>query len=207
MIVVSILLAFAIDTWWDDRGRRAEEQVLIVDLEAEFRTNLHALDSIIARHRGFPPRITFLESATADQVRGTPADSTELFQAAMASASTFDAQTGTLDGAITSGKLALLSDTSLRRMVASWRGELDDAREQGAVLMRSSEQVLYRLSRHGGPWIGVPKMTSDDLLGIRGDDELMGFVRVKLLWGFYYQQHLQSMADLTQEILTSLEGH
>lgn len=184
LIVISILMAFAIDTWWDDRGRRAEEQELIVDLEAELRTNLQALDSIIARHEAFPARMAFLESATVDQVRGIPADR-----------------------AIASGKLALLSDPSLRSMLTSWRGELDDAKEQGAVLIRSSEQVLYGLSRHGGPWIGGPHMTSDDLLGIRADDELMGLVRVKLSWDYFYQQHLQNMADLTQEILRSLEDH
>ena len=35
-IVVSILLAFAIDAWWDDRQERIEEREVLLGLKSEF---------------------------------------------------------------------------------------------------------------------------------------------------------------------------
>ena len=35
-IVVSILLAFAIDAWWEERQERTEEQQILLDLADEF---------------------------------------------------------------------------------------------------------------------------------------------------------------------------
>lgn len=100
----------------------------------------------------------------------------------------------------------MLSSPDSRRLLLAWRGELDDAREQGATLVRACEQVLYRISRHGGPWLGGPIMTGEDLLGLRRDDELMGLVRVKLGYSVFYIEQLEMMSDLNRQILASLEG-
>ena len=43
-IVMSILLAFAIDAWWGNRQDRAEEQRISVSLKAEFEQNLELID-------------------------------------------------------------------------------------------------------------------------------------------------------------------
>ena len=43
-IVGSILLAFAIDAWWDDRQDRAAEQRIFVGLKSEFEENLRLIE-------------------------------------------------------------------------------------------------------------------------------------------------------------------
>ena len=42
-IVISILLAFAIEAWWDDRKDRIKEEELLVSLAAEIQGNLVGL--------------------------------------------------------------------------------------------------------------------------------------------------------------------
>lgn len=49
-IVVSILLAFAIDAWWEDRGERIDEQVIITELSAEFSTAEAQIIELVADH-------------------------------------------------------------------------------------------------------------------------------------------------------------
>ena len=43
-IVLSILLAFAIDAWWQFRGDREAEQVVLANLLVEFKRNRVELD-------------------------------------------------------------------------------------------------------------------------------------------------------------------
>lgn len=49
-IVVSILLAFAIDAWWEQRGEHADEQVIISELSAEFSVAEAQIIDLIADH-------------------------------------------------------------------------------------------------------------------------------------------------------------
>ena len=41
-VVVSILLAFAIDAWWDERKERDDERDVLLALKAEFEANAQA---------------------------------------------------------------------------------------------------------------------------------------------------------------------
>jgi hypothetical protein len=50
-IVLSILLAFAIDAWWEDRGDRQTELLLLQRLKADFSEINVAIRMIEAEHR------------------------------------------------------------------------------------------------------------------------------------------------------------
>lgn len=73
VIVASILLAFAIDAWWDQRKETREEQVALQDLAEELRQNLTAIDNIwLDRHlRYFNSGVVVLRA-----IHGLPADHT-----------------------------------------------------------------------------------------------------------------------------------
>jgi hypothetical protein len=47
-IVGSILLAFAIDAWWEDRQIRVEEQQVLLGLQEEFLANHEVLSQDLA---------------------------------------------------------------------------------------------------------------------------------------------------------------
>ena len=50
-IVTSILLAFAIDAWWDNRHERTEERRILESLKAEFLSNAELIPSYIEGHQ------------------------------------------------------------------------------------------------------------------------------------------------------------
>ena len=50
-IVLSILLAFAIDAWWEDRSDQQAEQLLFQRLKADFTEIREAICSLKAEHQ------------------------------------------------------------------------------------------------------------------------------------------------------------
>ena len=50
LIVASILLAFALDSWWDERKDRAEEAEILHGLQQEFLLNRSLLQSRVDQH-------------------------------------------------------------------------------------------------------------------------------------------------------------
>ena len=49
-IVVSILLAFAIDAWWNEQQERAEEREVLESLYVEFEANREEAAAVISFH-------------------------------------------------------------------------------------------------------------------------------------------------------------
>jgi len=51
VIAASILLAFAIDAWWEERGERKAEVVLLERLRADYTEIQSALNLVESKHR------------------------------------------------------------------------------------------------------------------------------------------------------------
>lgn len=149
VIVVSILLAFALDAWWDSRGQRQEEIQVLENLRSEFQAAGSQLDRyLIVDQTTLTSIEAILGSAQAAFAAGEA-------QAAVATvdlartliAPTFDPRTGTLDGLLASGRLGILSNENLRRRLAAWPGLLADAAEEetrsDALIRDLMEPILW----------------------------------------------------------------
>jgi len=132
-IITSILLAFSIDTWWDERQERGEEADIVADLLAEFRENRELLQESIRLHA------RYRDAAKQLSERGVVADEIDPKEAARVAFNvfqayqTFHSKSGVLDSVLTSGKLDLLSDDQLRALLSSWPRALAELTEQEAV--------------------------------------------------------------------------
>ena len=149
-IVVSILLAFAIDAWWDDRRERIEEREVLIGLKSEFsryrddlaisieiQTNvlLSTSDLVVATRRGF------WESEVHS------------FDTALVSLSdpkSHDFGGGVLDALISSGRLEIISDNDLRVKLATWSEVFNEIRDdENRNMAFISDQVYpYMLRWH-----------------------------------------------------------
>lgn len=133
LIVVSILLAFAIDAAWDGReeGRRGGE--LIAALHADFTRNQELLASARAAHESYRQAAQdFLALATPGSPRPGAAipDATLI---GLVSWYTYDPALGSLHSAIASGQLALIRDADLRVALAGWIDSVEDLNELETV--------------------------------------------------------------------------
>ncbi len=144
IIVVSILLAFWIQAWWDDRQESIEEQSLLRQLKSEFEENAVLLADKRAGHEA--ARVAGLRLLS---VMGPDAEVEELGIESARNAlitilllRTFDPGTGALSTVISSGKLDLISSEELRTDLASWPARYQDISEDEQWLVAMSQDRL-----------------------------------------------------------------
>lgn len=137
-IVGSILLAFAIDAWWEERQDRHEEQQLLQGLHAEFEENRTVLQRHLTRHL---EEIQSLERVLNAIARGHDDDAGSTINMAlmgMLTPSTTDLGSGVLDALLSSGRIELLANRNLRAKLAAWAGVIgevwDDQANNGRMV-------------------------------------------------------------------------
>ena len=130
LIVASILVAFAIDAWWDSRSDRKEEEALLIALAQDFDEASAEFDKsksvqlLIAR--AGEQLITYSEDGNVPEKERERFD---LLVSQHFARSTFDSPTGTVDSAIGSGKINLLSNQRLVAELTQWSAVVDEVRQ------------------------------------------------------------------------------
>ena len=70
-IVASILLAFAIDAWWEDRQEREAEQAMLASLQHDFVTSRTDLVRILQVYHNVRATFARYQSATPAELRSS----------------------------------------------------------------------------------------------------------------------------------------
>ena len=224
VIVGSILLALALDAWWDGVQERAEEQEILRGLEVDFAANLAQLEATVRTHEGNEHLIFRLESMSDVELAAVPRDSVGQFVFGMLNMLTFDARDGTLDGVLASGRLILIDDSRLRDLLVEWKSGVEDAKEEAGELRAVATRVIERMTALGGPWSGdtpwpiqawgIPSLAealshlpSADLTVAANDAELMAIVREKRLRAVIYLGQLVPLAEHGDSVLALIEAN
>ena len=133
VIVTSILLAFAIDAWWDGRQELREERIILEQLHDEFIQNQQSLRISEDTHRQQRDSIANMLRLIAQ--RGDPPgsyDLPEIFFAAGRNGGlgyhTWEPSRGVIDSLIASGRIGLIRDDSLRIELSAWIEEIAQQR-------------------------------------------------------------------------------
>jgi len=165
LIVASILFAFALDSWWDERKERVEETKVLHGLKEEFLLNRSMLEQRIATHSS---DLLAIEELLAAVLRGYW-DSTEIevdqALAALIAPPTTDLGNGVLNALIGAGRIELLTNRSLRARLAAWEGVFEEVRDdeimaRGFVL----DVIIPYLIRQGVPMSGPISLWKDQSL-------------------------------------------
>lgn len=145
MIVLSILLAFGIDAWWDARQDVAAEQALLGGLEQDMARNQREAARVLSNIRqSAAATVVFLESSP-EALLGLSADSVATMghrQRGIAGLSGFDAS----DGVLRTGDLSLLRDQGLRDALGEWSRRTTNL-ESGQSLLTNG---MWELRVRGG---------------------------------------------------------
>ena len=119
-IVVSILLAFAIDAWWDNRQERVLEQEALLGLRAEYQDHLGDISQSKARHLVYLRTIEGLVEACGKGSGQSDEFSMDNAIYALLIPETEDLGAGVRATLISSGKIEILSDRQLRYELSEW---------------------------------------------------------------------------------------
>jgi hypothetical protein len=153
-IVVSILLAFSIDAWWDGRKDRLQEQEILLGLEIEFVDLRGRLDHWGQYNRtgmGYIER--YLSDAVSEMNR-------EAIEATFGHASLVNIldQGGAIDGLIASGRLEIISDREIRARLIKWPDWLEDIHTNDlSARSYAMREITPFLSKHGFPRTVCPE--------------------------------------------------
>jgi hypothetical protein len=231
-IVLSILLAFAIDAWWDERQERAEEREALESLHVEFKFNRNEVASVILTHETAVQSVAMLMEMGQEEILALSAEDVQQHMRFLANPRTFDAVRGTVDALTSSGKLGLLQDRELRQALTTFVNILEDAAEDRDYLSQTSMTVWNEVAKYGGPWrkkaggltaedcaglqqhrdcyinrflVYLPAATPQDLLRVRNSTVLMGYVNQNKINAVRYASEMQQAEIQIETILGLLE--
>lgn len=126
LVVIGILIAVSINNWNNDRKDRKAEEVLLIQLQLEFESNLAQLEEKMQiRSNAIRGVLRLLDYADHPEKR--KADSTVLFLGQTITAPTFDPIVNDL---ISAGRLQLLTNDSLKTMLSLWTSEIIQVKEE-----------------------------------------------------------------------------
>ena len=147
-IVLSILLAFAIDAGWEERQDRREEAEILRALSVEFEGYRDRFSQRAGFYEEVADEIVWL----LDEATFVPSEIEQLDEAflALVGAPTFDIGSGVHHELVASGRVSLISDEALRRFVSNWEGLLAETTDNEHVVRQfaTSATVPFLASRH-----------------------------------------------------------
>lgn len=156
VIVGSILLAFALDAWWDRRTEAEEERIILTDLRSDFEASLQGLERrwiplhtaalratqellwLMARGDEPPPQHdgiltpAFIESVVlptadgSDPVALRPVRVQDSIVGAALFTATYDPTLSSLEALLSSGSLSKVSNREVRALLAQFPAMLAD---------------------------------------------------------------------------------
>ena len=136
LIVVSILIAFSLDAWWDGQSRIAEEREALAALQAELAGSRTELDSVMSFNRSQVEQIDQILDHEGTGLR------------ALAGGMTFDPSLGAVE-AILAGGLDLIVSPDLRAGIAAWPGVLREIEVDQRIMVDRFNELSDALVTQG----------------------------------------------------------
>jgi hypothetical protein len=217
-IVASILFAFAIDAWWDQRQEAAEAQQILLNLQTEFIDYEKQLESQLESMLGQTESARQLLMAVVSK-SAVPAPTMDRYLRSLIWAPTFDPPSGARDAVIASGELETIPNAQLRAYLASWPTTIDEVRDN-QLAMRDFILTTFDpyLARQGVPISRIqPNMRDDASLPKMSDEDADQIYRrlisdpefgalAEIRYGWFNPEEVERAIGRAEEILNLIEN-
>ena len=168
LIVISILLAFGIQAWWDGRRERVEEQQLLTNLHEELGgARVQVLDAVEYYREAEERGIKLAEFALSDNP-DVPPDLLALLWSTLVDISSAHFETDVLDGMLASGRLELIGNDELRELLGGWPRIVGEFTEQEVFIRNftaANDPILDELPDMAALWLDPPGRVPAERLG------------------------------------------
>ncbi len=219
VVVGSILLAFAIDAWWDGRADREGELVLLQRLQADFVELQTALELVADEHRKSGDASLALLDFPADQPLPTNREVDTMVAMVFLASRTFNPGSGAVASFLSSDGAKLIRNERLADHLLAWPGLVEELQEEETNLQKGvAERWTPFLSTRVnlGPYIEtfeilagrLPKHVSmpgarDPLIA---DTEFRNHVMNRYTWQQLAIRDIEPVTTSVEEILAILSG-
>ena len=220
-IVGSILLAFAIDAWWEERGLRIEEQQVLQGLREEFLSVRNVLSEHGSVHL---IDLQTLENFLVAAEDGNVEEAGPIVDAAVVvllSPMTSDLGSGTLDALLSSGRIEILTNRTLRAKLAAWEGVIGEVWDDQALNVKAVYEIHipYFLAKNipagaamhqwYDEWTLPRKSPSDDpdmISRLMRDETLRAMVEIRYGYKTHTTVEFEIAIDAVNAILAEIES-
>ena len=210
-VLFSILLAFSIDAWWDDRQALRVESAILDRLEEELARNRASLDRALSLNRSLLEQVDLYLQANPAALAALPQDSVNVLAVAIAVPSNYTPETDAAALFLETPIIDAGVGVEARSLVSRWLRALQVADDHEAMLLAESDAALDILAMHvtAGAQSGammIPQMVArqgaDAFSTLRSNDELTSVVIRKA----HSQRAYLSFLDDTRPLLDSLSS-
>jgi hypothetical protein len=201
-IVASILLAFAIDAWWEERSDRIRLAGAIDNIVAEVRDAREEIENAVERNTFRIDRIRHFLSLQADELLTLPEDSLLSFRGVTDTPSPFDTSGYALQGLLASGSLEIIADEELRNALIAWAQFPNEIERDWAQSVQLAMALFDRMVKHsvysalgnatGDLEIPDAVQLRDALLSLRRDREAVEALAQLL---YYFEDFNDQLTD------------
>jgi hypothetical protein len=157
-IVGSILLAFAIDAWWQDREDGQTEQLLLKRLKADFVQVQQDIRFIEAEHiETSDACVALMNMPPGEPLPQTP-DVDHMVAMIFLTSRTFNPGTGAVAAFLSSEGAKLVHNQPLVDLLLAWSGVVDELQEEDSYLQKGIAErwIPYLKSQVGiGPYLAT----------------------------------------------------
>jgi hypothetical protein len=176
VIVGSILLAFAIDAWWEERSERRLEKELLVNMLDGIRATDAGILAAYERMETDNENLRSLLNATDDELSSMPRESLGPMTAALVRANTFDAS-----AMLRTTDIRMIRDSRVRDSLNEWLSTATELSQYNQQAESLSSKALLATARHRVirqfHMNGIESLDAKiDFVALRGDAELMANV-------------------------------
>jgi len=212
-IVISILLAFSINAWWEQRQEAQEVRQILQNLQAEFTEYRGLLERGLERtsEQADDARDLAIAATTASAI---PVHIMDGYLWSLFFSPTFDPPNGTRDALIASGRLELVPNPRLRSLLTGWQTTVEEVRDNQLAMRGFVLTVLTPyLAEQGVPVSrfhpemkddpSFPKIPEEDARQIYGrllaDPEFRTLAATRYAW--FNPEEFERAIDHAEEIL------
>lgn len=212
LIVLSILIAFALDAWWDEQIQRREEGSHLESLRDELIASRSALGEIIQSVQQHGDNVDtlvgLLQSAGSDSV----IVSNELL-GSVVSWRTSDVSISTLESLSASGNLGIITNPGIRKALIGFPAVVQDVQEDEEIGRDFVEYVLSpalaRLGLAGAAYanrLGFNEAGHGGESAIKPTEELIGLLTARQVHISFSKSGLPRISAYMSELITKIDS-
>lgn len=217
VVVAGILMALAINTWWQGVETRQREQDYLADLVVDFEENAERLKSVTGEADEIMTAaqiLLHLESEAEGRALGI--DSLNYLVQTLSLLPTFEPVTRTYDNILGAGELRTVSDAHIRMLLADFDSQLrlvhtvEQTQERQFVSLFvpyiMQELDYTAVAMFSSEKVEIPdSFYPETLFRVLGTREFRNWVVLRLTWADDLQGVHMAVLDLVKEIQAELE--
>ncbi len=172
LVVIGILIALQVSNWYKKRIDSDSEKEALFDLNTEIKSNIKALEIIIAEHEKSLVAGKEIKSMITDtnKLNSISNDSLQSILIVMNYNYTYDPKLGILNSVINSGKINLIQNKEIRYMLSSINEFIIDADEDTKVIEKLRGEYYWPMIASKKEIIDYNKLSRDNKKSFRNPE-------------------------------------